>query len=134
VDDFLDAQLPAEREHWLMKLGVRVGERFGEYHPKLASASDVATVLETAVVPALKSVAVATPFGSDLRITDNIFLRRNLDMLLLPISDQPRGCFFIAGLIQGMVNKAPQLPHLCVTETKCQELGDPACYYEISDQ
>ena len=117
-----------ERCHRMTKLGVAVGERTGKFHPRLADAHTVAEALTTAVWPMLKPLAAGGVDGSNIRITESVFVRRDLDMMYISRAE-PRGCCFLTGFIQGMLTQGVRLPRVRVTEAKCQEAGDPLCYF-----
>lgn len=130
LEDFEQIQPWYEREHQLTKLGVQVGSRMGTYHPLLGEALTPHTALQEVIVPTLKPVAQGAVEGDNLKVTRSLFVRRNLDMLYLGHSRGERGhCFFLSGLIAGMLNQAPRIPRLCVSETACRELGDGFCYF-----
>ena len=130
LEEFEQAQPWYEREHQVTKLGVEVGSRMGTYHPHLNEALTPHTALQTVIMPALKPVAQGAVEGDNLKITRSLFVRRNLDMLYLGHSRGERGhCFFLSGLIFGMLKQAPRIPRVCVTETACRELGDGFCYF-----
>lgn len=130
LEDFEQAQPIYEREHQLTKLGVEVGSRMGAYHPLLGKAQTPHTALQSVIVPTLKPVAQGAVDGDNLKITRSLFVRRDLDMLYLGHSRGERGhCFFLSGLIAGMLSQAPRMPRRCVAETACRELGDGFCYF-----
>ena len=130
LEEFEQAQPWHEREHQLTKLGVEVGNRLGAYDPHLNEALTPHIALQTAIVPALRPVAQGAVDGDNLKVTRSLFVRRDLDMLYLGHSRGERGhCFFLCGLIFGMLKEAPRIPRVAVTETACRELGDGFCYF-----
>lgn len=130
LEEFEQAQPWWEREHQITKLGVEVGSRIGAYDRLLHEAPTPHAALQTAIMPALKPVAQGAVEGDDLKIMRSLFVRRNLDMLYLGHSRGEQGhCFFLSGLIVGMLKQAPRIMRVCVTETACRELGDGFCYF-----
>jgi hypothetical protein len=130
LEEFEQAQPWWEREHRVTKLGVEVGSRMGAYDSLLHEAMTPHAALQNAIAPALKPVAQGIVEGDNLKITRSLFVRRNLDRLYLGHSRGERGhCFFLSGLIFGMLKQARRIPRVWVTETACRELGDGYCYF-----
>ena len=126
-----EEKLPADEcVHRMTKLGIRVGKHLGAGHGQLIGARTVDAALQNSVLPALQGLVAGEVVGSGLMVGASVFLRQNLDMLYLAV-DEPRGCCFLKGLIQGMLGEAPFLPRLWVTETECQESGDAHCYFHV---
>lgn len=130
VAEYEEKVSPGECVHRMTKLGTQVGKHVGAGHAQLTGARTVDAALADAVLPALQGLAAGEVLGSGLRIATSVFVRQNLDMLYLAV-DQPRGCCFLMGLIQGMLSEARCLPPLWVTETECQESGDAHCYFRV---
>lgn len=131
VDEFHATVSRDEREHRLTKLGVQVGKLVGADRPPITSAPTVEEALARGVLPALKSIATGAAEGSELHVRWSIFTRRELDMMFLSQGAEPSGCYFLTGLILGMLTAGSLLPPVRVSEPECRELGDPVCIFRV---
>ncbi|NIR32073.1 MAG: hypothetical protein GWN84_22780 [Gammaproteobacteria bacterium] len=133
VQEFEESVRPDEREHATTRLGVEVGWRVVARHPRLLQVESVPAALEDIVVPQLRSlVECNVDGGQHLKVTRTAFTQRAVNVMYLPFVNEPHRCYFLTGLIMGMLKSAPRLPRIRVEETKCRDAGDSVCYFRIT--
>lgn len=132
VQEFEQSLRPEEHEHGTTKLGVEVGRRIAARHPSLSRVDSVPAALETVVVPQLRPLVESKVEGGDLEVVRSAFARHTAHLMYLPFVQHSHRCYFLTGLIMGMLKAAPRLPRIRVDEIRCRQAGDSACFFRIT--
>lgn len=124
--------LDGEEEPKLSALGIQVGMRMIDKMPGLAAYDHLEQALELCVLPLIKPFAPGTRSGHTINILVSVFNRRHLNRAEDPIFGvQAPGCYFMTGLIEGLLSGSAKHPKVSVVETRCRAHGDSACEYLV---
>ena len=115
----------------MKEVGERVGARMLENDQALKGAMTIHEALQHAVVPALLPISDAEAMGTEVRTSISIFTRRQFNTKELVFGSSASRCYFMAGLIQGMINASPTLPKVKVEEHACRTDGDDYCVFRV---
>ena len=122
----------SEQERQVSHLGEVVGQRLARQHPQFTEVDNVATALQQLVLPLLENVAKGQVSGGDvLQINVSLFTRRHSNTMDLVFGMENSKCYFLMGFIQGILNAAPKIPTVKVTESSCRSHGDHACLFVV---
>jgi len=132
VDAFeSDIRNSKERGVRLQTLGQQVGERLMQGNTELDACDTIRDALAI-LVPILKPIADVRALGSEIYSSVSIFTRRQINTMDLVFGAEASKCDFMTGLIQGIINSAPMLPQVAVTETACRTNGDDECIFHVA--
>lgn len=120
------AKDPRRREK-LHELGAAVGATLAAQHDD-GIPEDRNEVIDTVVVPRLGAIAEASREGEAVVVPISLFTRRMVTSMDL-FSGDDENCWFMCGLIEGMIAAAPGQEAVKVEETKCRANGDSACVF-----
>ena len=129
-----ELSLPADdRQTPQRELGYRLGLALAERHRAGLEASlDLGRTLENVVVPALERLAQAQVTADDaLEVPISVFTRRYLNSMDLTFGAELDHCWFLGGLVQGLLERSPHLGPVRVTEERCRAVGDETCLFRI---
>ncbi len=115
----------------LIALGRRVGANLMHGNTAMEGCSSLQDAL-TITLPVLAPIATATVQGSEIHIRISIFSRRQMNNMDLVFGPAASKCDFMTGMIQGIVNCAPDLSRIGVEETKCRTNGDEQCIFHLA--
>jgi len=120
-----------ERGRRVRTLGEQVGLRMARGTTEFDACNETGEVLNL-IAQSLQPLAQCTAREDAVHVSVSVFTRRRTDMMELSEAGNGGKCFFLAGLIQGMLNAAPMLPIMSVEETKCRINGDKECIFHVS--
>lgn len=133
VQKYEEGLSSGEEEAKVSALGVQVGMKMIGKMPGLAEYDHLEQAVELCVLPLIKPFAPGTRNGSSINIPVSVFNRRHLNRAEDPIFGlQAPGCYFMSGLIEGLLSGSNRHPKVQVSETRCRAHGDPACEYRIA--
>lgn len=132
VQKYEESLARGDEEAKVTALGVQVGLKMIERMPGLAEYDHLEQAVELCVLPLIKPFAPGTRSGDKINIPVSVFNRRHLNRAEDPIFGiEAPGCYFMSGLIEGMLSGSSRHPKVRVSETRCRAHGDPACEYKI---
>ncbi|OUD12487.1 V4R domain-containing protein [Thioflexithrix psekupsensis] len=122
----------SEQEAKVTLLGEAVGRRLALRHAQLREVKNIKEGLQKMVIPLLNNVAQCQIKDTDLEITVSLFSRRFSNTMDLVFGSEVPKCFFLTGFIQGVLNQAPFIPNVTVTEPQCRAVGDKVCLFKVN--
>lgn len=129
-----ELELPADnREAPQRELGRRVGAALApDYRTGLEASLDLGQALENVVVPALDRLAQAQVTGEDaLEVPLSSFTRRYLNSMDLTFGAELDHCWFLSGLLEGLLEASPHFTSVQVREDRCRAVGDETCRFRV---
>lgn len=121
----------SEQETKVTLLGEAVGRRLAMRQPQLHDYKEITETLRKIVIPLLENVANCEVKGNNLEITVSLFSRRFSNTMDLVFGSEAPKCYFLTGFIQGVLNQAPKVPEVTVTEPECRAVGDKICLFKV---
>ncbi|MDX1410442.1 MAG: hypothetical protein R3330_19965, partial [Saprospiraceae bacterium] len=133
IVDAFEAEIKdaGERARRMVTLGEQVGLRMMQGKTDLDDCNNIRDALAV-VIPILKPLADAHAIGPEIHIRISIFTRRQVNTMDLVFGSEASKCDFLTGFIQGLVNSAPMLPQVQVTESMCRTNGDEECVFRVA--
>ncbi len=108
----------------MLKLGQYVGQGLvAQEKIKQVSIQNMPSSIKKLVLPAISPFVIADVQGNELKVHANPFCMHKT-------SDQP-SCYFLRGMIQGLLQSVPNLPEFTVDETSCKATGADSCTFKI---
>lgn len=129
-----ELELPADnREGPQRELGRRVGAALAPGHrAALEGSLDLGQALENVAVPALDRLAQAQVTGDDaLEVSLSSFTRRYLNSMDLTFGAELDHCWFLSGLLEGLLEASPHFTSVQVNEDRCRAVGDETCRFRV---
>ena len=129
-----ELELPADdREAPQRELGRRVGAALAPgYRNALEASLDLGQALENVAVPALDRLAQAQVTGDDaLEVAISSFTRRYLNSMDLTFGAELDHCWFLSGLLEGLLESSPHFDSVQVSEDRCRAVGDESCRFRV---
>lgn len=127
-----ELELPADnRQGPQRELGRRVGAALAPgYRADLEASLDLGQALENVAVPALDRLAQAQVTGDDaLEVPLSSFTRRYLNSMDLTFGAELDHCWFLSGLLEGLLEASPHFTSVQVNEERCRAVGDETCRF-----
>ena len=108
----------------MLQLGQYVGQGLvAQGKIKQVSVNDIPAGIKKLVLPVISPFMIADAQDSELRVHANPFC-------LYKTSDQP-SCYFLQGMIQGLLQSVKGLPQFTIDETSCKATGADSCTFTI---
>ncbi len=129
-----ELELPADnREGPQRELGRRLGAALAPgYRAALEASLDLGQALENVAVPALDRLAQAQVTGDDaLEVPLSSFTRRYLNSMDLTFGAELDHCWFLSGLLEGLLEASPHFTSVQVNEDRCRAVGDETCRFRV---
>lgn len=109
----------------MLKLGQYVGEGLiAQGKLKQVSAKNVSLALKKIVLAAIEPFTIADANKDTVEVYANPFCSNE------NLSDRPR-CYFLQGMIQGLLQSVKNLSDITVKETTCKASGGDSCVFTI---
>jgi predicted hydrocarbon binding protein/predicted regulator of Ras-like GTPase activity (Roadblock/LC7/MglB family) len=108
----------------MLQLGQEVGKGLIEQGKiEQISPKNIPLALKKLIIPAIDPFVIADAQGNELKIHANPFC-------LNQTSDEP-SCYFLRGMIEGLLQSVSNLPEFTVDETTCKATGADSCTFTI---
>ncbi|MDJ0601853.1 MAG: 4-vinyl reductase [Crocosphaera sp.] len=108
----------------MLKLGEYVGKgllKKGKIKP--VSVNNIVSAINKLIIPAISDFMIAESQDNELKVYANPFcLYKTSDVC---------SCYFIRGMIEGLLTEVNDLPELTVEEISCQATGADSCRFKV---
>ena len=109
----------------MLKLGQYVGEGLiTQGKLKQVSPKNISLAIKKIILPAIEPFAIADDRKNQVELYANPFCSNQ------EISDEPK-CYFLTGMIQGLLHSVKNLSEITVEETSCKASGGSSCIFTI---
>lgn len=111
----------------ILKLGQYVGEGLiTQGKIKQPSPKNISLAIKKIILPAIEPFAIASESNNQVELYANPFCNNQ------EISDVPR-CYFLTGMMQGLLNSVQKFADVTVKETSCKASGSQSCIFTIAE-